>query len=467
MLVDHKLYLLGIVNGAVFRRFTFRQVAMTGSILGFIGIVFSAFCNTFTEYILCISIFYGFGLGFCLAANSLAVNTYFKNRRRRATGFSWTLTGLGPIIFPHISTMLLAEYGLRSTILIYAALSMNAFAGALTLQPVLWHTKKVKKAELESKAPDGDENTTLTVDNDSEYECKYCQYISAQYLINETSTPLVTRNNASMFGSKVSLSSELGSRLRLNKYSAKNLQEVEKTVNTSRPQRDLNRFSRQISEYSKADMNNQFHCTCEEEKALLQQISAEERQKQQEEIQTLMETDEKAHDQLSFLQKIIKFFDLDLLKDFTFVNLALGMTIMMFGESNFSILTPFILNSYGYTDSQISLAMSILAGTDISVRFLAPLLLEKVKINNKILFAIGMIINTFGRFVVTNISSYNGVLVMFAVIGVGKGFRTIFSPLIIPSYVPLKRLPAASGMQLMFTTFFMMIVGPLLGKFFF
>lgn len=441
---------------------------MTGAIMSFIGIFSSAFCATFTEYVLCISIFYGIGLGFCLAANSLAVNTYFKNRRRRATGFSWTLTGLGPIIFPHISTLLLGEYGLRGTILMYAAISLNAFAGALTLQPVLWHTKKQINNRIEKAiiAKVGSESTTLMMENDTEYECKYCQYITAQYMHTATTAPLMTSGSTTMFGSKVSLASELGSRLRLNKYSTKNLQELESSnkvmENTIYPQRDLNRFNSKINLYDKAD--NQFHCTCEEEKALLQQISTEERQKQQNELKSLMEADEIAHNQLSFLQKVVKFFDLDLLRDVTFVNLALGMTIMMFGESNFSILTPFILNSYGYTDTQISLAMSILAGTDITVRFLAPLLLEKVKLNNKILFAIGMIINTIGRFVVTITSSYNRILLMFALIGVGKGFRTIFSPLIIPSYVPLKRLPAASGMQLMFTTFFMMIFGSFLGR---
>lgn len=50
---------VGIVNGAMFRRFTFRQVAMTGSILGFSGIFLSAFCTTFVQYVICFSCIYG------------------------------------------------------------------------------------------------------------------------------------------------------------------------------------------------------------------------------------------------------------------------------------------------------------------------------------------------------------------------------------------------------------------------
>lgn len=51
--------LTGLVNGAMFRRFTFRQVAMVGSILGFVGIFLSAFCVQFWQYVVCLSTIYG------------------------------------------------------------------------------------------------------------------------------------------------------------------------------------------------------------------------------------------------------------------------------------------------------------------------------------------------------------------------------------------------------------------------
>lgn len=168
---------------------------------------------------------------------------------------------------------------------------------------------------------------------------------------------------------------------------------------------------------------------------------------------------------MTFFQKVSKFFDLDLLRDFTFVNLAVGMSIMMFGEMNFSVLTPFILNSFGYTDTQISLVMSLLACMDISVRFLAPLALEKVKLDNRVLFAFGILCIAVGRVVVAFTDSYEIMIGVFLLIGFGKAFRTIFSPLIIPSYVPLNRLPAASGLQLIFNTIFSFAMGPILGEF--
>lgn len=483
--------IVGIVNGAMFRRFTFRQVAITGNMLAFIGILLTAWATTFWQYILCLSMLYGCGLGLSMGATALAVNTYFRNRRRRATGFTWTITGLGPIIFPHVSTILLVLYGAQGTILIFAAVSLNAFVCALTLQPVLWHSKKSKTAVEETAndankplAPEGEED---------EYKCKYCQYkrqpkrsiFASQYLFNEDDletpgyeitepgTPMMARANDGWFGSKVSLAAEMSpTRLRhkvMRQASIKahltdpdhnDESRLTKPNYFNRMHEDYERYTSKASVYSKSE---EFHCTCAEEKALMQKISDEELKREQERLKAEEEAEELAKSKMNFAQKVVKFFDLDLLRDFTFLNLVMGMTIMMFAEMNFSVLTPFILNEYGFNNEQISLAMSTLGGMDICVRFLAPFALEKVKLDNRVLFAFGIIAIAIGRMFVALSSSYYVVLIFFILIGFGKAFRTIFSPLIIPSYVPLKRLPAASGLQLVFNTIFSLAAGPVLG----
>lgn len=430
----------------------------------------------------------------CMAAAALAVNTYFKNKRRKATGFSWTITGLGPIIFPHISTFLLVYYGAQGAILIYAAVALNAFLCSLTLQPVLWH---VSKPEKEKQT----ETNGNTIEQDAaEFECKYCQYqrkgkrsiFSSQYLFNdddperpgyeitEPATPMLARANDGWFGSKLSLTSEM-TRYKPSKVLKRQISRRDGGENGAhqenmeesalykpnyfhREKEDIDRYASKTSIYSKT-ANEDFHCTCAEEKALLQKLTEEEKKQEIAKVQAAIEEEELAKSKMTFGQKVVKFLDLDLLKDLTFVNLGMGMTIMMFGEMNFSVLTPFILNSFGYSNEQISLAMSLLGGMDISVRFLAPFALEKVKLDNRVLFAFGIIAISIGRIIVTITDSYHVVLAVFVLIGFGKGFRTIFSPLIIPSYVPLNRLPAASGLQLIFNSIFSFAFGPILGKF--
>lgn len=83
----------------------------------------------------------GSGIGITQSANALALNTYFKNKRRIATGLSWSTTALGPIVWPYIITALTGEYGMEGTLLIFSAFAGHAVMCSLLLQPVHWHTE--------------------------------------------------------------------------------------------------------------------------------------------------------------------------------------------------------------------------------------------------------------------------------------------------------------------------------------
>lgn len=191
--------------------------------------------------------------------------------------------------------------------------------------------------------------------------------------------------------------------------------------------------------------------------------------------------EEKAYQKMSCIRRglhnVVVFFDLDLLRDLTYVNLMLGVTMGNFAELNFSLLTPFILADWGFEKPQIALAMSLLAGVDVSMRFFVPFVASKIGWENRTFFLIGIIGMAMGRVckfcstfmalsfilcvynltnfaVITFYRSYTAILAAFCWIGVGKGLRTVFMALVIPSYVPLHRLPAASGLQLVFAGLF-------------
>lgn len=69
--------------------------------------------------------------------------------------------------------------------------------------------------------------------------------------------------------------------------------------------------------------------------------------------------------------------------------------------------------------------------------------------------------------VITIYQSYFAILIAFFGIGLCKGLKTVFMALVIPSYVPLHRLPGASGLQLIFAGIFYFFVGPVVGTFYF
>lgn len=81
-------------------------------------------------------------MGLCSSSFSLAMNTYFNNRRCKAFGIGATITGLGPIFLPQLITLLLGIYGSQGCVLIIGGFAMNIVAAALLLQPVKWHQKK-------------------------------------------------------------------------------------------------------------------------------------------------------------------------------------------------------------------------------------------------------------------------------------------------------------------------------------
>lgn len=60
-------------------------------------------------------------------------------------------------------------------------------------------------------------------------------------------------------------------------------------------------------------------------------------------------------------------------------------------------------------------------------------------------------------------STYGVAIAVFCFIGIGKGLRTVFMALVIPSHVPLDRLPGATGLHLLFSGMFYMLAGPIVG----
>lgn len=69
----------------------------------------------------------------------------------------------------------------------------------------------------------------------------------------------------------------------------------------------------------------------------------------------------------------------------------------------------------------------------------------------------------FPSSVLTVCSSYAVTIPIFCFIGIGKGLRTVFMALVIPSHVPLDRLPGATGLHLLFSGIFYMLAGPIVG----
>lgn len=512
----------------------------------------------------------GAGTGFNQSANALALNTYFKEKRRIATGISWTATGLGPIIFPQVIAYLIPRYGVQGTVLMFGGLALNAVALSLVYQPVEWHTKK-KPESLE----EGQLNRTDSVYAPTETAlCSYCQHsrgdrdrnlLSGQYILNsdhehfpgyeiiDPGTPMMSKSNdgwysmtpakRSLYSSRVSLTSGFPSRkpsyanigtgsakdgrrsekrsrteapviedvlmvdnddieVKSNRTSYTNLykegkrdklkgmknnelkiEEAEEDCPSLKAPQDIKGGRLQLNidnltipediahqllpnedhrkhddvafktsskvhkaapsisniDWAKPKSNipsrnqsilnmqyynavpnrnlstNSFHaekevlnsvrhqleefvskdslCTCNHV-ALLPKREKNVLDNQAEEIHEEMELDK---EKFTLWQKIFIFFDLDLLKDLTYINLMVGLTIASFAELNYSILTPFVLAEYGLTKTETATSMSLLGAMDIAVRFFVPFIAGKIGWENKTFFLFGVLGMAMGR----------------------------------------------------------------------
>uniref|UniRef100_A0A4Y0BJ14 Major facilitator superfamily (MFS) profile domain-containing protein n=1 Tax=Anopheles funestus TaxID=62324 RepID=A0A4Y0BJ14_ANOFN len=164
-----------------------------------------------------------------------------------------------------------------------------------------------------------------------------------------------------------------------------------------------------------------------------------------------------------FFTKVVNMFDLTLLQDKVYLNMMLGMSIAVFAEINFSLLTPFILGDLGYSTEQIASIMSTLALADLLFRFISPFVGDFLKLSPRIMYMIALSMLIVTRFSILLARSYDEMVIVAFGLGVAKGVRSVYMSLVIPSYIPLKRLPSASSIQMTTNGIVLMTIGPCVG----
>ncbi|XP_048511166.1 monocarboxylate transporter 9-like isoform X2 [Athalia rosae] len=136
---------LGLINGPLLKKFSFRIVASLGTTFIFCGIFLAAFSNSLETIAVAYCIFIAIGQGMMYPAIGLALNTYFSKKRSVAMGLTITMTGLGPIVMPQLIAKLLESYATTGTLLILAGIALHSYIGACLLWPLI--TRKILDVE--------------------------------------------------------------------------------------------------------------------------------------------------------------------------------------------------------------------------------------------------------------------------------------------------------------------------------
>lgn len=586
----------GLINGPLIKNYGYRKVGVASGVFFSLGMFLTAWANNFTHFMITYSIIAGMefsqhllldnillisnisatGMGMATSSFSFAVNSFFRKRRNRAVGIGATLTGLGPVVVPQLTSVLLEKYGSKGCVLILSAISLHVIAAGLLLQPIKWHlvsaTPTIAAKETVIEVEMQPIATVIKEEDEDERGRDDDVFDEEDHRYDQTMLPKIdersTNNGFSDFSSedeadyldlnirRLSIEHEIETQsiygpeitpgisiMRLNSINDQSLTifQSKQDLTFNRPS-DLSqthrnlRYRRQSSALSSrshapaymrslsllatqqqpkrwfetsgetinlgSSMNIFNEKTTDERKVMIKEPRTPEKYsafpagsvKVTEEANKIMEKSTKGFPQKSAMRKststtqcadkkppshvdkrtisyqlqkigryIVNIFDLDLLRDPIYLNMMLGLSIAIFAEINFSLLTPFILNDMNYNTDQIASVMSALALTDIIFRFLAPYIGEAMKQPPRIMYMISLSLLIISRSFVFVVGTYTGMLIVGIMLGVAKGIRTVYMSLVIPEYIPIDRLASASGIQMVTNGMILMAAGPLLG----
>lgn len=160
---------------------------------------------------------------------------------------------------------------------------------------------------------------------------------------------------------------------------------------------------------------------------------------------------------------IVDLFDLDLLRDPIYVNIMLGMSVAIFAEINFSQLMPFILMDMHMSTKQIATVLSVIAIMDLIFRSLASFIGEWLNQTPRIMYLMSLCLLILSRMCILFVHDFVSMCIVAVGLGIAKGIRSVYMTLVIPTYVPIERLPNASGIQMIVNGIMLLLAGPLLG----
>ena len=129
----------GLFVGPLLKEFSYRKVAIAGSLLCGIGLACTSSASSMAHILGTYSVVNGIGVGLATSAAFVALNHYFKHKRGQAVGLSMAGTAIGMLIMPQLVRVLLEQFGFRGAVLMLAGVALNSTVGAVLLQPAKWH----------------------------------------------------------------------------------------------------------------------------------------------------------------------------------------------------------------------------------------------------------------------------------------------------------------------------------------
>ena len=140
------------VTSALCTKYTCRYVTLAGALCCSGGLILSSFASSIEWLFVTLGLITGLGMGLSATPGVIIVARYFDKNRAKANAFCLSGTAVGSFVLPLLMQTVLAEYGLRGTLLLLGGCMLHICISAALYRPHYVHTKiMAEKAEKKKK----------------------------------------------------------------------------------------------------------------------------------------------------------------------------------------------------------------------------------------------------------------------------------------------------------------------------
>ncbi|XP_011313909.1 monocarboxylate transporter 12 [Fopius arisanus] len=165
-----------------------------------------------------------------------------------------------------------------------------------------------------------------------------------------------------------------------------------------------------------------------------------------------------------YFKVITDLFDVDLLRNYSYLNVILGLSLFNVAESNFKMMTPFFLRKQvGMTEGEVAFCLSLTAFTDIVARLVLPVVYDRLGFKKRRLFWINALFVAMGRSILAEMSQGILLFVVLVINGFIRGAAIQNLQLSVSETCSLKSLPYAYGLFMVSKGTFSLCFSPLVG----
>uniref|UniRef100_A0A1A9UZI6 Major facilitator superfamily (MFS) profile domain-containing protein n=1 Tax=Glossina austeni TaxID=7395 RepID=A0A1A9UZI6_GLOAU len=479
----------GLFVGPLLKEFSYRKVAIAGSLLCGIGLACTSPAASMAHILSTYGVINGIGVGLATSAAFVALNHYFKHKRGQAVGLSMAGTALGMLIMPQLVRLLLEAYGFRGAVLLLAGVALNATVGSVLLQPAKWHMKEeiideemtvVAPTEFKAIQEDGTEEDALPEMNTLLFN-KHIN-INRQQMRKNFSEMAMDTMNGSMTGfpkrptfprimsltgvqtaaNSFSSNSDVNMALRHRKHSVtSNLSYMDFTGSILQVHLNVGdeEFEQNDRELKRVSTATGAMLSSNQDSFIKMKPTEKETEKENELSQTNNESEAKP----GFWKRFADLMDVDLLKDKMFLNILFGLSIFYVAEMNFKMVTPFFFANLGYNKKDVAFCLSITAITDITARIVLPPIFDRTNIKKRTVFLVSIIFVAVTRSIMAEQTEWTQLMLWLSICGFFRGSALSNFTLTVSEYCSLEKLPSAFGWHLVGKAIFVICFGPLIG----